>query len=190
MTPYGPRKMIPILENHYKAIYCGEMFNLLPDSNPWREQRNRLLSKWIGCPEAEAWILDYFDVAELFDDLIDKDKEITRDRIYQALFECMVDMPNNPFFVEHRAVLIPILHMGINCWMDSNALEKRHALEGLHFSYVMRAAYMAIIQTVVELVQGRDAMRDCSLEIVEFFGTETFAEYRAKFPDYPEEDVA
>lgn len=153
---------------------------LVHDSEDWRAARDAQLAEWVGNPDAVRWLLDFFDVCELFDDLIDKDKPIDDGRVVQALWEALVDMPGNPFFIANAGRLLPVISMGINCWLDANDLEADQDLDSLHFSYVMRAAYMQVLPTVVEIVRGREAMRAVSLDIVRFFGEESFSEYAGK----------
>ena len=150
------------------------------DSPEWRDERDERLHEWVGDRAAVAWLLDFFDACELFDDLIDKDKPISDERVIRALWEVMVDMPGNPFFLRNAHRLIPIVSMGINAWLDANDMEGDGTEHDLHAAYVMRGAYGAITQTVIEIVRGREVMRACSLEIVRFFGAETFEEYAEK----------
>lgn len=153
------------------------------DSDAWRELRDRKLHGWVCDENAVRWLLDYYDVCELFDDLMDRDKSVTDDRIERALFEALIDMPSNPFFRAHVVTLVPVVHAGVNAWLDSVDMERAatdESDEALRLAYVMRAAYMCVTQTVIELTRGRDVMRALSREVVAFFGTETFAEYATK----------
>ena len=51
------------------------------DTEGWREVRNKALRGWVRDEMAVRWLLDYFDVCELFDDLIDGDREVSKGRI-------------------------------------------------------------------------------------------------------------
>ena len=73
-----------------------------------------------------------------------------------------------------------MLHLGVNAWMDANELEAIPTDDRLHKSYTLRAGFILVIQTVIELTRGRDAMRECSLDVIRFFGVESFEEYRSK----------
>ncbi|MCY4470299.1 MAG: hypothetical protein OXC08_16415 [Thiotrichales bacterium] len=157
--------------------------DLAHDSEEWRDVRNRLLAGWVRDPDAVRWLLDLWDAFEVVDDLIDKDKPVSDERILRMLWEFAVDCPTNPFFLRHAHTLAPVLHLGVNHWIDANDLEREGTDASLRFSYILRAAYMSITQTVVELTRGREAMRECSLDIIRFFGTETYEEYAAKIRD-------
>ena len=150
------------------------------DSNEWRLLRNHMLERWVEDPVAIQWVLDYFDVCELFDDLLDKDKAVSDARVQRALWEALVDMPGNPFFLANAATLIPVISTGVNAYLDANTLESEPVDANLHFSYVMRAVYIAALQAVVEITRGRDFMRSISVDIVRFFGSESYAQYKAK----------
>lgn len=153
------------------------------DSKEWRAIRNRMLDHWIGDQVAINWLLDYFDVCELFDDLIDKDKEISDERVVRALWESMVDMPTNPFFRANSHILLPVISLGINYWLDANDLEKAGDDRSLHIAFVIRNVYTGITQTVIECVKGRTAMRKISHEVIDFFGIETLQEYMVKIKE-------
>ena len=146
------------------------------DSQDWREERNRRLAVWVDDALAEKWILEFFDFCEMIDDLIDGDP-VSSDRVIRALWEAMVDMPGNPFFQAHMNILLPVVHSGINAWLDANALEAKGDSHSLHLSYVMRDSYGMIVQTCIEILHGRAALRARSVDIVTFFGAETFEEY-------------
>lgn len=150
------------------------------DSPAWRDERNERLARWVGDPAAVAWLLDLWDAYEVVDDLVDRDKPVSQDDIFRMLWEFAVDLPGNVFFLQNAAALLPVLRMGINCWIDATKLEADPTDHNLHISFTARAAYMQIAQTVVEITRGRDAMRACSLEIVHFFGQEKYDDYASK----------
>ena len=141
---------------------------------------NRRLAEWVKEPSAIQWLLDLWDAYEVVDDLIDKDKPVSDEDIFRMLWRFSIDLPSNPFFLANHATLLPIVHMGIGCWIDSVKLEREGSDRSLRFSYVMRAAYIQTLNIAITLVRGREAMEACSMEIVEFFGSESWEEYAGK----------
>ena len=151
------------------------------DSVAWRAERNAKMSEWVRDGQALRWLLDYYDLCEVIDDLADNDKCFTTQRIERIVFTTLIDYAANPFWIQHHQVLVPVVHAGINAWLDANLLERQEDDDALHLSFVLRDNYMAVTQTVIELVSGRQVMRELSLEITKFFSAcETFPEYRDK----------
>jgi|GEM_PF-1407950 len=150
------------------------------DTPEWREIRNEKLREWVGEPWAVRFIIDFGDACELFDDLIDRDKELEDGHVIRVLFSLLTEMPLNPFWDEHKGALIPVIVTGINAWLDANELEKGDDHDQV-FSYVLRDWYMELLAFVIYLTRGRDYMRSVSMEIRRWFTHhETLDDYRRK----------
>lgn len=150
------------------------------DSPAWREIRDLRLRTWIGDEAAVQFILLLGTISELWDDLIDKDKIRTDEEINRGFQAALLDLPANPFFDRYKAVLLPVLRVGVNAWLDSNTLEKRGSYNDLVQAYVLRSWYIEIISLVVEITKGSDYLRFVSMEIRDFFSAhESFDDYRS-----------
>ena len=84
------------------------------DTPEWRQVRDHKLREWVQDESALAWFLDFCHVCEIFDDMADQDKPISKADIATALFASLVEMPTNPFFTNHRQVLAGVIITGIN----------------------------------------------------------------------------
>ncbi|RBO54778.1 hypothetical protein DSD19_04535 [Rhodovulum sp. BSW8] len=147
------------------------------DSEAWRRLRDEKLMEWICDEFAVQFIVTFSDVCEVFDDLWDGDKPVTRDDLSRTLFNCLAEIPINPFFDRFKQQLVPIIITGINAWLDANALENGNRNDRV-FAYVLRDWYMELIAFVIYLTRGRDHMRRVSLDVREFFTHhETLEEY-------------
>lgn len=150
------------------------------DSPEWRESRNVKLREWIGDEYALQFILTIGHVAEIWDDMIDKDRIITDQEINDAFRQILVSLPMNPFFDRYKSALIPIMNVGINTWIDSNELEKRGTYNDFVQAYVLRDWYVELISSVIEITRGYNYMRSVSLAIRDFFSAhESFEDYRS-----------
>lgn len=150
------------------------------DTDAWRKQRDVNLMAWIGDANAVSFVVQFADVCELFDDLIDRDKEIKDADVIRVLFCVLTEMPMNPFFDTWKRQLIPIIITGINAWLDANELEKGTANDRV-FAYVLRDWYMEFVSFVIYLTRGRDMMRALSMEVRRFFTHhETLEQYQDK----------
>lgn len=138
------------------------------DSPTWRIKRNEKLAEWIGDPAAISFLLTIADAAEFFDDVVDADKPLEQGHAQRVLFALVVDLPFNPFFERYKIQLVPIMHTGINAWLDANDLEKGSDNDKA-FAYVLRDWYCELITYVIFLTKGREYMRAVSLEVRMFF---------------------
>lgn len=152
------------------------------DTYEWQQLRNAKLMEWIGDPHAVDFIRYWGGVCELWDDLVDNDKIITRNRVDSVFWTILTELPLNPFFDRYKHQLIPILVTGINAWQDSNELEKGTVSDKM-FAYVLRDWCREFICYVVYLTRGREYLRSVSMEIRKFFtGHETIDQYMEKLP--------
>lgn len=148
------------------------------DSEGWRRSRDMKLAEWVNNPAAVAFILSFFDMCEVFDDLIDKDKPVTDEDIVRTLFNALVDIPMNPFFIQHRMELVPVIITGINAWLDANRLEKGSDNDKV-FAYVLRDWYAELVSFIIFLTRGRHYLRTVSMDVRTFFTHhETLEQYR------------
>jgi hypothetical protein len=149
------------------------------DSGDWRAMRNEKLNEWIVDRHAIEFILQFFDFCEVIDDLWDQDKEVTKADLTRILFVALTGLPLNPFLVNYRSEIVPILVTGINAWLDANELEKGSDNDKV-FSYVLRDWYAELIAFVIYLTRGQDYMREVSMDVRRFFTHhETLEEYKA-----------
>ena len=148
------------------------------DSPQWRVARDARLLHWVGDKHAVDFILTFFDMCEVFDDLIDKDKPVTDEDIIRTLFSALVDIPMNPFFAYHRTSVVPVIITGINAWLDANKLETGSENDKV-FSYVLRDWYAELVSFVIYLTRGREYLRTVSMDVRTFFTHhETLEQYK------------
>ena len=154
------------------------------DTDQWRTLRNDKLEEWLQDEAAVDYVLSVSDLCEVFDDLIDGDKEVTPADIHRTLFTALVDLPANPFFHRHASALIPVHLTGIVAWLDANRLEKSENTNDRIFGYALRDQYMDCLLMAVCLTRGRETMLKLTAEIRHFFTAhESFEAYDAKLTD-------
>lgn len=98
------------------------------------------------------WSFSY--IANLWDDLIDKDHPAEDERINRAFYLALVGLPTNPFYVEHAAVLVPLIENIILKWQDATALENGSDEHGWHLAYGLRAGLLELIGVMARLIGG------------------------------------
>lgn len=95
-------------------------------------------------------------IAHTWDDLVDKDTEVTTEAVHQMMQMALVTLPLNPFFQKFSSTLYPVLVVAVVSYIASNKLEKKgddHSLELAHF--LRYAIYMLPLMSMV-LTGGLD----------------------------------
>jgi hypothetical protein len=150
------------------------------DSVAWRELRDQKMREWIQDEWAIRFVLDYSDAVELWDDLIDGDKEIDKQHIMRVFVNMLTVLPFNPFFNQYKPVLMPLISAALNAWIDSTSLEKGSDNDKA-IAYVLRDYMHEIFIYTIFLIRGHDYMRSVSLEVRNFFSShESLEEYRRR----------
>lgn len=119
-------------------------------------------------------------VSQVWDDLIDGKPRDPAD-VNKAFLAATCDLNQNPFFIEHRAELVPMLRMAIFDWMDATAIERstRRYQNDLAVSYVLRDSMVGVAVQIARLVGGVDHALAVGPSIRRYFFDETPAEYVA-----------
>jgi hypothetical protein len=146
------------------------------DSQEWRQRRNELLHRWIGDPNAVAFLLDVFAIGEVWDDLVDKDKPVSSEDVNKVFYTALITLPNNPFYQAYRPQLSGVMVAGIHAWIDSTTLEKGDKTDRA-IAFVLRDWYMELLTLVATLLHGFDYAQSISLEMRRFFFHESLDEY-------------
>lgn len=141
-------------------------------SEAWKQNRDERLLEWFGGNRhALEFMLKISDITELWDDLIDGDKELAVDRINRVFYMALVEFPCNPFYTEHRHYLTPLIIQAINSWQDANVLEHGDRNERA-LAYTLRNIDIQLVQAIVFITQGYDRMRELSPQIWKVFAAE------------------
>lgn len=138
------------------------------DTPEWHAHRDQLLLSWVQDPHAVQLIVLLGETAEVWDDLIDADKPVSKDRLNRLFTALLTELPLNPFFDKFKVQLTPLLLVGINAWHDANVLEKGSDNDKA-IAYVLRDWYVELVMFITCLTRGYTKMREHSLEIRRFF---------------------
>lgn len=108
--------------------------------------------EWFGGDRnAAKFIADLCQVAHLWDDLIDRDTELSEADINKAFTLALVTIPANPFYQANLRELSPLMFSGILGYVTANTLERSgdsHSIEiahGLRYAAANVAAYVVAI---------------------------------------------
>ena len=95
------------------------------------------------------------EVSHTWDDLIDKDRDVTPAQIHRAFWIAFVGLRENPFFARHQPVLLPILEVGIFNFIASCDLERQRG-HSRQLAHTARYAVGDVAMVVARLVGGLD----------------------------------
>lgn len=151
------------------------------DSKEWRNARDaRLLELFDGNKSAVEFIVAVSSICELWDDLVDKDKDISVEDTQSAFWNALVVLPTNEFFNKHKAFFIPLIIHGINCYEDSVVLEQGSSNDRA-YALTLRMIGVQLTSMVLFLLKGWNETRSKSVDIWrEFTSHEDALEWIAK----------
>lgn len=118
---------------------------------------------YVGDPEAVDFLEMVFDITDIWDDLVDKDREVTDAQINNTFMKCLVYLPGNSFYRKHYPILASQLMLVINAWQDANELEKGSESDRV-YACALRFLLVQLIATATGLVKGQDAARQISVD--------------------------
>lgn len=135
--------------------------------------------EWFGGNEDALAIYRMFiRLAHIWDDLVDKDKDVTEDEINEAFLICLVYMPVNPFYRQIQDVVIPMWITIVSAYKTANQFEKNKDAHGIEIAHNLRYAAGNIVAYMVHVcigpIESAKYMPDIWKEIV----AERFDDYR------------
>jgi hypothetical protein len=138
---------------------------------------SRNIKEGFGLPDdAHDWLMGMWNVAQVFDDVIDGDTP-ERSDVEKALCDALVLLPENQFYLANRHILLPLVSLTILKWKASDDMER--AGEAGALTYVWRAGFYDLVLACVQIVHGIDAAMDIGVNVARLYGE--------KFEDYMKE---
>lgn len=148
------------------------------DTPAWHAERDAMLAEVIGDDDALAFLHVVGTIAEIWDDLIDRDKPVSNAEINRAFWLAIVGLQANKFYQQHGAMLLPVMAAGMNAFMDSADMERGDEQDRAT-AYGLRDAYLEVVSMTIGLARGYDAMREHSARVRRFLmeSHESFQKY-------------
>lgn len=122
-----------------------------------------------------------FRISQALDDLIDKDRPISDDAIYEAFWEALIELPANPFYRAHEPYLRPLMAAALQDWRDSVRLERSGKHHSRTLAFVLRDQLTSVVVQCAYLVGGRDWMQKVSEEVRLHFHEDALRDYLDEF---------
>ncbi len=123
------------------------------------------------------WLIALYDLIQLFDDVADGDP-VDRQDLNRVLWDALVAMPQNPFFIKEAHQLVPVVATQVLKWQASDASEHDGRVDAKTFMW--RAGYYDVVLMCVCLVHGPKVATDVSEQVLRLYG-EDMTDYKKEF---------
>lgn len=138
----------------------------------------RALTTDLHLPEpAVQWLVSLYNAAQVFDDVADNG-QILRHNLNRAIWDTLVAMPQNEFFLQHGAYLLPVLGVNIIKWQTADIEERNGRVNAK--TYMWRAGFFDIVLQVVQLCHGVDSAMHLAPMVLKMYAEE-FNDYLKEF---------
>lgn len=101
-------------------------------------------------------------VTHIWDDLVDKDREVSAEEVNAAFVQLFTDVGRNPFFRQYENELRPLFEQGIHDWQDSNDLLDEGLLE---LAFVLRGSISMVVIRSATIIGGSEWGRCVSMDL-------------------------
>ena len=124
--------------------------------------------------EPAEFLMVIWRVTQFFDDVADGDT-VSRETLDAALWDCLIGLNSNGFFIARRAELLPVMAVQLLKWQASDKAERDGRADAK--SFMWRAGYYDLVLFVNLLCNGPDA----PIAPLSLYG-ETLSDYLKEFP--------
>jgi hypothetical protein len=126
---------------------------------------------------AVEWLLMVFDAIQVFDDVADGDA-VERKDLNATIWNTLVGMHQNQFFIANSHHLVPLLATMILKWQASDTAERQGKADAKSFGW--RAGYYDLILMTVSLIHGAGFATQNAHLVMALYG-ENFEDYMKEF---------
>jgi len=146
------------------------------------EAERSKIYEWIGDEHAYSLFMQISEAGEFWDDLLDKDRPIPDSRVNSVMFSLLVALPSNPFFIAHRANILPVLATLTNSWAHLVPKLEANELVSKKTVYAVRRCVtnnIDLLLYIIFLSRGMNYVAEISNEVADFVISkeELFTEY-------------
>ena len=124
----------------------------------------------------------FIDLSHTWDDIIDKDNELTDDSINNAFMIALVYLPMNPFYRSIQEQVLPMWLTVVSAYETANQFERDKDPHGLEIAHSLRYAAGHIIAYALNVCVGPQKAK----EVLPLLWKDIFFE---RFDDYRKEHL-
>jgi len=126
---------------------------------------------------AVDWLIMVYDAIQVFDDVADGDT-IERKDLNAAIWNTLVGMHQNQFFISNSHHLVPLMATMILKWQASDTAEREGHADAR--SFIWRAGYYDLILMAVSLTHGAGFATKNAHLVMDLYG-EKLEDYMKEF---------
>jgi len=135
--------------------------------------------EWFGGNQDAVNMFNMFvDLAHTWDDLVDKDVEVSEDHINNAFLICLVYLQANPFYRSIQGQVWPMWMSVVLAYDTANKYEKSKDEHGIEIAHGLRYAAGHIITYAVQVCVGLEKAKEFMPDIWKAIMPERFDKYR------------
>lgn len=118
------------------------------------------------------------DLVHTWDDLIDRDKDVSEREINNAFLIALVYMPSNPFYRFIQDQVIPMWTTILLSYETANKFEREKDERGIEIAHNLRYAAGHVVAYMVQICVGYDRAREIVPEVWKSIVDDRFDDYR------------
>jgi len=140
--------------------------------------------EWFGGNTDALQIYQAFvDLLHTWDDLVDKDKEVSEAQINHAFLISLVYLQSNPFYRQIQDQVMPMWISVVSAYETANHYERTKDEHGIEISHTLRYTAGHIIAYIVHVCVGPEKAREIMPEVWKNIVCERFDDYRKEHLD-------
>ncbi len=135
--------------------------------------------EWFGGNEdALNMCRAFIFLTHTWDDLVDKDKDVTENNINQSFLTALVYLPANPFYRAIQDAIMPMWITVVSAYETANVYERNKDPHGIEISHGLRYATGHIIAYAIHVCVGPEKAKEYLPEMWKAVFHERFDIYR------------
>jgi hypothetical protein len=145
--------------------------------------------EWFGGNEAAlAMYAMFVDMSHTWDDLVDRDREVSERDINQAFLIALMYLPANPFYQHIQPAIMPMWLTVVSAYETANKFERDKDEHGIEIAHSLRYAAGNIIAYAIHVCVGPEKAREYVPDMWKAVFYERFDDYRKEhLDDHPKQ---
>ena len=118
------------------------------------------------------------DLTHTWDDLVDKDKDVSEAKINNAFLIALVYMPTNPMYKLIQEQMMPVWLLVVSGYQVANKFEKDKDEHGIEIAHNLRYTVAHIVVYLIQICVGYEKAQEILPEVWKHMVCERFDDYR------------
>jgi purine-cytosine permease-like protein len=125
----------------------------------------------------------FVDLLHTWDDLVDKDKDVSEMATNRAFLTCLVYLPANPFYRSIQDAVLPMWLVVVSSYETANKFERDKDAHGLEIAHGLRYAAGHIVAYAVHVCVGPEKAKEVLPDVWKSIFFERYDDYRKEHLD-------